>query len=85
VIAFARRFENLCLVVVVPRFTQRLGFPPLGAVWRDTAVVLPPALRGTQLSCVFTNSGHDSNLPLQVSSAFQTLPVAALFTHHGAA
>ncbi len=40
-IAFARRLEREMVVVLVPRISSRIGFPPVGARWKDTAVELP--------------------------------------------
>lgn len=37
-IAFRRSAGNQSLVVVVPRFAARVGFPPIGDLWGDTAV-----------------------------------------------
>jgi (1->4)-alpha-D-glucan 1-alpha-D-glucosylmutase len=42
VVAFSRTYENESVIVLVPRLTSRLGSPPLGLVWDDTAVTLPP-------------------------------------------
>jgi (1->4)-alpha-D-glucan 1-alpha-D-glucosylmutase len=41
VVAFSRTYENESVIVLVPRLTSRLGSPPLGLVWDDTAVALP--------------------------------------------
>jgi (1->4)-alpha-D-glucan 1-alpha-D-glucosylmutase len=38
VFAFARRRHERTLIVVSPRLTARVGFPPIGDVWRDTAL-----------------------------------------------
>jgi (1->4)-alpha-D-glucan 1-alpha-D-glucosylmutase len=40
-IAFAREWEDKRIVVLAPRLTMRVGFPPIGQTWRDTAVQLP--------------------------------------------
>src|SRR5262249_38766921 len=40
-IAFARQFEGNSIVILAPRLTSRVGFPPIGQAWRDTAVELP--------------------------------------------
>jgi (1->4)-alpha-D-glucan 1-alpha-D-glucosylmutase len=39
-LGFTRRWESGQLLVLVPRLTTRLGFPPLGSTWRDTAFSL---------------------------------------------
>ena len=38
VIAFARHFENRFIVIIAPRLSSRVGFPPIGEKWQDTAV-----------------------------------------------
>lgn len=40
VVAFRRTHGAMSLLVVVPRLASRLGTPPLGLVWEDTAVDL---------------------------------------------
>ena len=40
-IAFAREFDGKSIVVLAPRLSSRVGFPPVGEAWRDTAVLLP--------------------------------------------
>ena len=40
-VAFAREFEAQWIVVIAPRLSSRVGFPPIGERWQDTAVQLP--------------------------------------------
>jgi len=40
-VAFARRFERQVVAVIVPRISSRIGFPPVGDKWKDTAIELP--------------------------------------------
>jgi (1->4)-alpha-D-glucan 1-alpha-D-glucosylmutase len=40
-VAFLREHEGTQIAVVVPRLTVPLGFPPIGKVWRSTAINLP--------------------------------------------
>ncbi|MDQ3199288.1 MAG: malto-oligosyltrehalose synthase, partial [Verrucomicrobiota bacterium] len=42
-IAFAREWNNQAIVVLAPRLSSKVGFPPIGEKWRDTAVRLPEA------------------------------------------
>ena len=39
-ISFARRFENNWIAIIAPRLSSRIGFPPVGEVWQDTAIQL---------------------------------------------
>jgi (1->4)-alpha-D-glucan 1-alpha-D-glucosylmutase len=73
-VSFARQFENRWIVVIAPRLSSRIGFPPVGEKWKDTVVDLPENLaRGRD---IFT----DRELPRQVklSEAFSTLPFAVI-------
>jgi (1->4)-alpha-D-glucan 1-alpha-D-glucosylmutase len=40
-VAFIRRLQDKSIAVIVPRFSSRIGFPPVGEVWQDTAIQLP--------------------------------------------
>ncbi|WP_395740947.1 malto-oligosyltrehalose synthase [Prosthecobacter sp.] len=56
VIAFERRRGEESMVVMVPRHTAALGFPPVGEVWGDTAVVMPEPGYGRKYRDVFTGT-----------------------------
>lgn len=81
VIAFARRHQNRWAVVMAPRWTVRVvgfgGPPPLGELWRDTAVQLPAELAGCELRDAFSRrswSSSDAVWPL--SQALRSFPLA---------
>lgn len=38
VVAYERKLEGNSFVVVVPRLSSRVGFPPLGEAWKDTSL-----------------------------------------------
>jgi (1->4)-alpha-D-glucan 1-alpha-D-glucosylmutase len=85
VIAFLRRHEDQTMVVAVPRLTVRLagfgGNPPIGGIWHDTRLHLPPACLGTRFTDVFTRSAivPDGLTPsLAVSDVLHRLPFAVL-------
>jgi len=40
-VTFARQLEWQIAVIVVPRLSSRVGFPPIGDQWKDTAIELP--------------------------------------------
>jgi len=75
VIGFVRRHQDRAIVVVVPRLSSRVGFPPVGERWQDTHAILPsglPALRD-----VFTNRElQPENSQLRLSDAMAQLPFA---------
>ncbi|CAN5615253.1 malto-oligosyltrehalose synthase [soil metagenome] len=76
-IAFAREGNGQSIVVLAPRFILRVGFPPIGEKWRDTAVQLPAGfVGGRDLFAGATAGGPGSSLRL--SEAFARLPFATL-------
>jgi (1->4)-alpha-D-glucan 1-alpha-D-glucosylmutase len=78
-LAFHRATTEAEMVVVVPRMTRALGFPPVGACWKDTALSLPPAPFSGGWRDVFTGTeyaGEVSSLPL--GDLLAVLPFAVL-------
>ena len=53
-ISFAREWDGHGIVVIAPRLVSRVGFPPLGEKWQDTAVELPEALAWSEGREIFT-------------------------------
>jgi len=43
-ISFVRRLADKWIVVISPRLSSRVGFPPIGELWKDTVVELPETL-----------------------------------------
>ncbi len=43
-IAFAREHNGKWLIAIAPRLSSRVGFPPIGNLWQDTAIELPEAV-----------------------------------------
>jgi (1->4)-alpha-D-glucan 1-alpha-D-glucosylmutase len=41
--AYARRHEGRTVLVIAPRLSGRVGFPPIGGLWQDTALDFQPA------------------------------------------
>ena len=75
IVTFERRSGNDAVLVIVPRHTAKLGFPPLGAAWADTQIVSPtPALRWRD---VFTDRPHEGET-LRLAHVFADLPMAVL-------
>ena len=74
-IAFRREWEGQVIIVAAPRLVSKVGFPPLGDLWKDTAIAgTMPGLRN-----LFTGQGLPptvSSLPL--SQVFAEFPVAVL-------
>jgi len=53
-ISFLRRFGDEWIVVIAPRLSSRIGFPPTGELWKDTAIDLPEALSLEDAHDLFT-------------------------------
>jgi (1->4)-alpha-D-glucan 1-alpha-D-glucosylmutase len=77
--SFARQIADKWIVVIVPRLSSRVGFPPVGEVWKDTAIELPRALS--------LKSAHDLFIcrpiclpkrQLNLTEALAVLPFAAI-------
>ena len=76
-VAFARETGGQTIVVLAPRLSSRVGFPPIGEAWRDTAVQMPNGFsEGRDLFTGETFAAADGKLPL--AGAFASLPFAAL-------
>lgn len=79
-VAFAREHEGGWLLVIVPRLSSRIGFPPIGDRWKDTMVDFPRSLSCEGAKDIFT--GRDFHLDgggLRLSEAMASLPFAAYF------
>jgi (1->4)-alpha-D-glucan 1-alpha-D-glucosylmutase len=86
VIAFARKFDNTSVLVVVPRLVASLlndsDLPPIGAqIWEDTHVLLPFCAGREQCNNVFTGKVQeltktDGHTKIGVSAALAECPVA---------
>jgi (1->4)-alpha-D-glucan 1-alpha-D-glucosylmutase len=82
VCAFARALNAEAAIVVAPRLVVGLTggdeAPPVGAVWGDTALALPPELAGARLRDVLSGRVHAPGAALPLAELLGTLPVALL-------
>jgi (1->4)-alpha-D-glucan 1-alpha-D-glucosylmutase len=80
VVAFARRLGEEAAIVAVPRFTYTLmkgkEEAPLGAVWGDSALVLPPGLAGRRIHNIFTGERFEAGESILCREIFAGFPVA---------
>ena len=84
-VAFARAHEGKWIAVVVPRLSSRVGFPPIGEKWQDTAVELPSSLSRQNTRELFTDRDLPSdNSALKLSDAMAILPFAVYANQGGA-
>jgi (1->4)-alpha-D-glucan 1-alpha-D-glucosylmutase len=76
-IGFARRHGDRAIIVIVPRLSSHIGFPPVGNRWQDTHVGVPPDL--SNLRDVFCDRElRAENSRLRLAVAMSELPFAVL-------
>jgi (1->4)-alpha-D-glucan 1-alpha-D-glucosylmutase len=78
-ISFARQLDRNWVIVIVPRLSSRIGFPPTGDRWEDTAIELPENLSLERAREIFIGrelSIH--NRQLRVAEAMSILPFAMI-------
>jgi (1->4)-alpha-D-glucan 1-alpha-D-glucosylmutase len=76
-IGFVRRHRDRAIIVIVPRLSSRVGFPPIGDRWQDTHVVLPAGM--SNLRDVFSDRKvRVENSQLRLAVAMSQLPFAVL-------
>ena len=74
-IGFARRHGDGAIIVIVPRLSSQVGFPPVGDRWQDTHVLLSSQLTG--LRDVFCDRElRVKNSQLRLTEAMSQLPFA---------
>jgi (1->4)-alpha-D-glucan 1-alpha-D-glucosylmutase len=78
-IGFARRLAEKWIVVMAPRLSSRIGFPPIGELWKDTAIELPETLSLKKAHDLFTCRPLDlRERQLKLARIFSVLPFAAI-------
>ena len=76
-IGFVRRHRDRAIIVIVPRLSSRVGFPPIGDRWQDSHVVLPAGK--SNLRDVFSDRKvRVENSQLRLAVAMSQLPFAVL-------
>jgi (1->4)-alpha-D-glucan 1-alpha-D-glucosylmutase len=74
VISFERRHKDAAILVIAPRHTAKLGFPPVGGAWTNTGLALPGEARWRD---VFTSREHATDR-LALADVFADVPFAVL-------
>jgi len=78
-IAFARQRADKWLVVIAPRLSSRVGFPPLGELWNNTRIPLPRKWIPGVWRDLFTSRAMPvRNRRVKVADALEALPFAAI-------
>jgi (1->4)-alpha-D-glucan 1-alpha-D-glucosylmutase len=88
VVAFARRFENTNVLVIVPRLVASLlnerEIPPIGPeVWGDTQLVIPSYFQSADYRNAFTGevlslAKNGESGAIQIAEILAKFPVAVL-------
>ena len=74
-ISFARQLDRDWAIVIVPRLSSRIGFPPTGDRWKDTAIELPENLSIDRAREIFTGCELSiQNRQIRVADAMAVLP-----------
>src|SRR5438874_5039701 len=76
-VSFTRQLADKWIVVIVPRSSSRIGFPPIGELWKDTAIELPETLCLEKAHDLFT-CRHLRDRHLVLARAFSVLPFAII-------
>jgi (1->4)-alpha-D-glucan 1-alpha-D-glucosylmutase len=75
-IAFERAIGNQRILVVVPRLATRVGFPPVGGLWKDT--VIAPGTTGCGWRDLFTGRRIPGGAAARLSEILADLPFGVL-------
>jgi (1->4)-alpha-D-glucan 1-alpha-D-glucosylmutase len=76
-ISFARQLDRSWAIVIVPRLSSRIGFPPISDRWKDTAIELPENLSLERAREIFTGRELSiQNRQIRQAEAMSILPFA---------
>ncbi len=78
-VSFARRLTEKWIVVIAPRLSSRLGFPPIGELWKDTLIELPKTFSLKNTHDLFTcRPASLQQRQLRIAQLFSVLPFAVI-------
>jgi (1->4)-alpha-D-glucan 1-alpha-D-glucosylmutase len=78
-ISFARQLNDEWIVVIAPRLSSRIGFPPVGERWKDTSLELPETFSLGNMREFFTNRPvRFESRRLDIAEALSVLPFAVI-------
>jgi (1->4)-alpha-D-glucan 1-alpha-D-glucosylmutase len=78
-ISFARQLDRDWAIVIVPRLSSRIGFPPIDDRWKDTAIELPENLSLEGAREIFTGRELSiQNRQIRLADAMSILPFAII-------
>jgi len=78
-INFARQLNDEWVVVIAPRLSSRIGFPPVGERWKDTSLELPETFSLGNMRELFTNRPvRFDGRKLDIAEGLSVLPFAVI-------
>jgi len=78
-VSFVRKLAGKWIVVVAPRLSSRIGFPPTGERWKDTTIEFPETLSLDGAHDLFTcRPIHHHGRKVPISDAMSILPFAVI-------
>jgi (1->4)-alpha-D-glucan 1-alpha-D-glucosylmutase len=78
-VSFVRLLADKWILIIAPRLSSRVGFPPVGGRWKDTAIEFPKTLSFAKAHDLFTcRPVRLHRGELQLSDALSTLPFAVI-------
>jgi (1->4)-alpha-D-glucan 1-alpha-D-glucosylmutase len=79
VVSFARQLDQQWAIIIAPRVTSRVGFPPIGDKWQETVLDLPEGLELANARNIFTLDGVQfDGRKLMLRDALAALPFAVI-------
>jgi (1->4)-alpha-D-glucan 1-alpha-D-glucosylmutase len=78
-VSFVRRLDANWIATIAPRLSSRVGFPPVGDLWKDTAIEFLGTLSLENAHDLFTCRPFPlQNRQLKLADALPTLPFAVM-------
>jgi (1->4)-alpha-D-glucan 1-alpha-D-glucosylmutase len=78
-VGFARRLADQGIVIIAPRLSSRVGFPPIGKNWKDTTVEFPETFPLEHAHDLFTcHPVPIENRRAKLAEALSVLPFAVI-------
>src|SRR5258705_3553301 len=78
-ISFVRRLDDNWIAVIAPRLSSRIGFPPIGEAWQETAIQLPETLSLKDAHDLFTCQPiRHQKRQVAVRDVFSVLPFSVI-------
>jgi (1->4)-alpha-D-glucan 1-alpha-D-glucosylmutase len=79
VVSFVRQLDQSSIIVIAPRLSSRIGFPPIGERWQDTFIEISETTGRGEWRNIFTGEKVSlENRHLMLKDALLKLPFAIL-------